>query len=65
MKAASYFFIAVVLLVVAVVASAGFRGHYFNKPPFELFPDMNYQDKVKDQVPSSFFADGNHGLNGE
>ncbi len=51
-------FIALGLLVVAVVAMAGFRGHHFTRPPFEIFPDINYQDKVKDQVGSTFFADG-------
>jgi len=53
-----YFYLAVLLAVIAVVAMAGFRGHHFAKPPFEVFPDMNYQPKVKDQQPSAFFADG-------
>jgi mono/diheme cytochrome c family protein len=55
----SYFFLALALVVVAVVAIAGFRGDHSPRPPLELFPDMIYQDKVKDQVPSAFFADGN------
>jgi len=54
-----YFFLALALAVVTVVSIAGFRGDHFTKPPFEIFPDMNYQDKVKDQQPSAFFADGN------
>ncbi len=53
-----YFNLAVLLAVIAVIAMAGFRGHRFSKPPFEIFPDMNYQPKVKDQQPSAFFADG-------
>jgi mono/diheme cytochrome c family protein len=53
-----YFNLAVLLAVIAIVAMAGFRGHHFRKPPFEIFPDMNYQPKVKDQQPSNFFADG-------
>jgi mono/diheme cytochrome c family protein len=53
-----YFNLAVLLVVIAVVAMAGFRGHHFRGTPFELFPDMNYQPKVKDQQPSNFFADG-------
>jgi mono/diheme cytochrome c family protein len=53
-----YFNLAVLIAVVAVVAMAGFRGHHFRQPPFEIFPDMNYQPKVKDQQPSDFFADG-------
>jgi mono/diheme cytochrome c family protein len=50
--------LALVLVVVGIVAIAGFRGDHFTRPPFEIFPDMNYQGKVKDQVTSSFFADG-------
>ena len=53
-----YFFLAVVLGVIAIVAMAGGRGHRFSSPPFEIFPDMNYQDKVKDQQASAFFSDG-------
>ncbi len=51
-------FLALVLTIVIVVSIFGFRGHHFTKPPFEIFPDMNYQDKVKDQVGSEFFANG-------
>jgi mono/diheme cytochrome c family protein len=54
----SYFFLALGLAVIIVVSIAGFRGRHSSKPPFEVFPDMVYQDKVKDQVPSAFFADG-------
>jgi mono/diheme cytochrome c family protein len=54
-----YFFLALALAVIIVVSIAGFRGGHSSKPPFEVFPDMIYQDKVKDQVPSAFFADGN------
>jgi mono/diheme cytochrome c family protein len=53
-----YFFLALALAVVTVVSIAGFRGQHSAKPPIEIFPDMIYQDKVKDQVPSAFFADG-------
>jgi mono/diheme cytochrome c family protein len=53
-----YFNLAVLFAVIAVVAMAGRRGHHFRGTPFELFPDMNYQPKVKDQQPSAFFADG-------
>jgi mono/diheme cytochrome c family protein len=54
-----YFFLGLALAVITVVSIAGYRGEHSTKPPFEIFPDMNYQDKVKDQVPSAFFADGN------
>ena len=55
-----YFFLAVALWS----SSPWFRSPVFAaiispKPPFEIFPDMNYQDKVKDQLPSTFFSDGN------
>lgn len=54
----SYFFLALALAVITVVSIAGFRGQHSAKPPMEIFPDMIYQGKVKDQVPSAFFADG-------
>ena len=54
-----YFFLAVALLAIGVVSIAGFRGDHSTKPPLEIFPDMVYQDKVKDQLPSTFFPDGN------
>ena len=54
----SYVFLALALLVICVVSIAGFRGQHSAKPPLELFPDMIYQDKVKDQATSAFFADG-------
>jgi len=53
-----YVFLAIAVVAIGIVAMAGFRGHHFAQPPFEVFPDMNYQDKVKDQVGSTFFADG-------
>jgi mono/diheme cytochrome c family protein len=54
----THVFLAIAILAIGVVALAGVRGHHFTRPPFEIFPDMNYQDKVKDQQPSAFFADG-------
>lgn len=53
-----YFFLSYILVAVTVVAFAGFRGHKFEKPPFEIFPDMDDQAKVKYQQPSNLFADG-------
>lgn len=52
-----YFFIALGLSLVMLVAIAGFRGQKSGKPPIEIFPDMDHQPKVKSQVPSGFFAD--------
>jgi mono/diheme cytochrome c family protein len=54
-----YFFLALALAAIIVVSIAGYRGEHSARPPIEIFPDMVYQDKVKDQVPSAFFADGN------
>jgi mono/diheme cytochrome c family protein len=53
-----YYFIGLVLAVLAVLAVAGFRGDKTGRPPIELFPDMDRQEKVKPQKPSEFFADG-------
>jgi len=52
-----YFFIALGLFLVGLLAVAGFRGQKSKEPPIEIFPDMDHQPKVKSQVPSKFFAD--------
>ncbi len=54
-----YMFLGLLIAVIGIITTAKWRGHHFEQPPFEIFPDMNYQDKVKDQQPSAFFADGN------
>ena len=43
---------------VALVAILGFRGQKSTGPPFEVFPDMVRQVKVRAQAPLDFFADG-------
>ena len=53
-----YFLFSWLLVVVAVVLIAGFRGQKSIEPPIEIFPDMDRQAKVKAQVTSEFFADG-------
>jgi mono/diheme cytochrome c family protein len=53
-----YFFIGLGLFLVGLLAVAGFRGQKSEKPPIEIFPDMDHQPKVKAQVPSEFFTDG-------
>lgn len=53
-----YFFIFVIFLVIAVVTVFGTRGMRNARTPIEVFPDMDHQPKVKAQVPSEFFADG-------
>jgi len=52
-----YFFLAYAIIAVLVVGIMGFRGQYFSKPPIQIFPDMDNQDKLKAQAPSIFFAD--------
>jgi mono/diheme cytochrome c family protein len=54
-----YFFISFIFAALIVVGFAGFRGHHFEDPPFQIFNDMKHQAKVKYQQPSEFFADGN------
>ena len=53
-----YFLLSLSLLCVLVMGVFGFRGDKFHKRPIILFPDMDRQDKVLQQEPSDFFADG-------
>ncbi|MEM1059212.1 MAG: cytochrome c [Verrucomicrobiota bacterium] len=53
-----YFLLAMLFLVFLVITIGGFRGGKFTETPIEIFPDMDHQPKVKAQVPSAFFADG-------
>ncbi len=53
-----YFFAALLFVVISVVVIAGFRGQRFDRPPLEVFPDMDRQPKKKAQTPSDFFANG-------
>ena len=53
-----YFLLSLALLCVLVMGVFGFRGDKFHKRPIILFPDMDRQDKVLQQEPSDFFADG-------
>lgn len=53
-----YFFLAYALIALMVVGYFGLRGQKFSQPPLRVFPDMDEQDKLKAQKPSSFFADG-------
>jgi mono/diheme cytochrome c family protein len=52
-----YFFLIYALIAVLIVGIGGFRGQHFTKPPVQVFPDMDNQDKQKAQSPSAFFAD--------
>lgn len=53
-----YFLVGFFVLVVGVVAVAGFRGSYTKNTPIEMFPDMDRQPKLRPQEPNKFFADG-------
>lgn len=53
-----YFFLAFAAAVLAVALIAGPRGRLSTHRPFEFFPDMDDQPKVKAQTGSVFFADG-------
>ncbi|MFN7139138.1 MAG: c-type cytochrome [Limisphaerales bacterium] len=53
-----YFLVFWLLLCVAVVAIAGFRGSTSRRPPIEIFPDMDRQPKLRPQTTFDFFPDG-------
>src|SRR5437588_8822180 len=46
------------LITIASVAVLGFRGNKTTNEPWEIFPDMVRQVKVRAQAPLNFFADG-------
>jgi mono/diheme cytochrome c family protein len=53
-----YFLLGFVLVCVAVVGVLGFRGGTSRKPPFEIFPDMDRQAKLRPQTVDNVFPDG-------
>ncbi|HCN79285.1 MAG TPA: quinol:cytochrome C oxidoreductase [Verrucomicrobiales bacterium] len=53
-----YFFLSYLFVAAIVVAAFGTRGSKSELPPIEILPDMDYQQKVKYQAKSDFFADG-------
>ena len=52
-----YFLLPFVLVILAVISIAGFRGGTSRKPPIEVFPDMDRQPKVRPQTDYRFFGD--------
>src|SRR4051812_36275694 len=58
MRGFLYFCLGFLVLTLAAVSIAGKRGSMSRKPPIEVFPDMDRQNKVRPQTASSFFADG-------
>lgn len=53
-----YFLAIFALCVLAVVGVLGFRGTHFRRPPLYIFPDMEWQYKLRPQKPNGFFANG-------
>lgn len=53
-----YFLAIFALTVAAVIGLFGFRGSHFRKPPLYIFPDMEFQLKLRPQKPNGFFANG-------
>jgi mono/diheme cytochrome c family protein len=53
-----YFFLSYIFVAAIVVVAFGTRGSKSELPPWEIFPDMDHQAKIKFQVRSDFFADG-------
>lgn len=53
-----YVYLATFFVVVFVVGALGFRGSISTKPPLEVFPDMDRQEKYLPQDRSDFYADG-------
>ncbi|HEX4639293.1 MAG TPA: cytochrome c [Chthoniobacterales bacterium] len=52
------FLLICLLITIASVAVLGFRGQKTTNEPWEIFPDMVRQMKVRAQSPLNFFADG-------
>jgi len=53
------YFLAIFILAVAIVVGIlGFRGTHFRKPPLYIFPDMEFQLKLRPQKESGFFTNG-------
>jgi len=56
-----YFLAILILSVVGVVGILGFRGTHFRQPPLYIFPDMEWQLKLRPQKPNGFLpADAVH-----
>lgn len=53
-----YVYLIFIFVVIAVVSVLGFRGAKFDKPPIEVFDDMDHMPKYHPQSESAFFADG-------
>ncbi len=53
-----YAYLTLALVVALTVSVLGLRGTKSTKPPLEIFPDMDRQEKYKAQAANPLFADG-------
>ena len=53
-----YFLIIFGLCVLVVMGVLGKRGDHFRKPPLYIFPDMEWQLKLRPQKDNAFFTNG-------
>jgi mono/diheme cytochrome c family protein len=53
-----YFLLIFILTAVFIAGIAGRRGSMSRNPPFEIFPDMDRQPKLRPQTKNAFFKDG-------
>ena len=53
-----YFLIIFAVCVLAVGGVLGKRGSHFRKPPLYIFPDMEWQLKLRPQKANTFFTNG-------
>jgi mono/diheme cytochrome c family protein len=53
-----YFLAIFALCVLATIGVLGFRGSHFRRPPLYIFPDMEWQLKLRPQKPNGFFPNG-------
>jgi mono/diheme cytochrome c family protein len=53
-----YFLAILFASALAVTGVLGFRGSHFRKPPLYIFPDMEWQLKLRPQKPNGFFPNG-------
>ena len=53
-----YFLVIFGVCILAVMGVLGKRGEHFRKPPLYIFPDMEFQLKLRPQKPNGFFPNG-------
>src|SRR5215472_2989073 len=53
-----YFLLILALCIAATVGVLGRRGSHFRKPSLYIFPDMEWQLKLRPQKPNGFFTNG-------